>query len=838
MVEVPQDISQLTEAQLDALLNLDKPRGTRNNNPGNIEDGPFAKSLPGYAGSDGRFALFDTPDNGRNAAYKLFQRYGEGGKNTVAKVVATWAPPGENDTQAYIESVAQTLGVGVSDPLNMNDPAVQAALFDAINGVENGGQSGDISQASDEELNLSLFGARGTQDDPINLSRLTQAQAALLDKGMWAAEEGGQPYQLPTGPMLDFQRPNDKPQPGGAIIRPQTASEDFGRSLNTGLLEGAAATAGVIGDIEGLFGAGSAALGRSLGLSEEQLAEIRQKQQGGLLAQFPSSEDVNKTIQGAAGDYYDPQTMAGEYGRTLGQFAPAALSPGGLLGRASSVAVPAVASETAGQLTEGTKAEPLARLAGALLGAGVTGGVQSVRGGDQRIISRATEGVTPEQLAMAAQLRQNSPIPLTNAEALQQVTNGTTGLSRVQRLVEGRTNQLGPMMSERPQAVRGAFDDLLNQIGSPVAPEAAAGAGRQAAEDVLTTMRKRVNESARPAYDRLPGQTVSPEDLAVLQANPSYAKAAAAIEADPELAALITGGPEDISTINRVIEQLDQMESAATPAFTNPTGNKTLASQRGQASGLARELASAASPDFAQARQTVATGREAFVNPLERGPIGAIRQQGEVRPNLEGQTGALFPATPAEGSAAQTRLALELMGEVNPQAGQGLTRQYLATEGNRALRDLSGGPNQFGGANLASRLAGTPEQRDTLMGALEVVSPQARDQADTLIEALRATGQRERAGSQTSFNTEMLGDLRGGNMGQAAVGAVSNPTGVLNRLGGAWDDFVVERNARKLGDLLLADPEEFAHALRRSRRETGGNRIRLGVSASQSQEDQ
>src|ERR1700745_3350557 len=30
------------------------PRGVRNNNPGNIEDGEFAKSQPGYMGSDGR----------------------------------------------------------------------------------------------------------------------------------------------------------------------------------------------------------------------------------------------------------------------------------------------------------------------------------------------------------------------------------------------------------------------------------------------------------------------------------------------------------------------------------------------------------------------------------------------------------------------------------------------------------------------------------------------------------------------------------------------------------------------------------------------------------------
>jgi len=40
------------------------PRGLRNNNPGNIEDGALAKSLPGYAGSDGRLPSLTRPTTG------------------------------------------------------------------------------------------------------------------------------------------------------------------------------------------------------------------------------------------------------------------------------------------------------------------------------------------------------------------------------------------------------------------------------------------------------------------------------------------------------------------------------------------------------------------------------------------------------------------------------------------------------------------------------------------------------------------------------------------------------------------------------------------------------
>jgi hypothetical protein len=71
---------------------------------------------------------------------------------------------------------------------------------------------------------------------------------------------------------------------------------------------------------------------------------------------------------GIADGFYEPKTTAGEYARTGGEFASLALGPGGTASRVARVAVPAVASETAGQLTEGTALEPWARLGGALLG--------------------------------------------------------------------------------------------------------------------------------------------------------------------------------------------------------------------------------------------------------------------------------------------------------------------------------------------------------------------------------------------------------------------------------------------------------------------------------------
>ncbi len=98
-------------------------RAERNNNPGNIEDGKFAQSLPGYAGSDGRFAVFKTPDAGKDAQLALLSSYVKRGYDTPLKLASRWAPAGDggNDPLVYANFIAKKLGIGPSDKLAAND---------------------------------------------------------------------------------------------------------------------------------------------------------------------------------------------------------------------------------------------------------------------------------------------------------------------------------------------------------------------------------------------------------------------------------------------------------------------------------------------------------------------------------------------------------------------------------------------------------------------------------------------------------------------------------------------------------------------------------------------
>jgi hypothetical protein len=116
------------------------PRGMRNFNPGNIEDGDFAKSQPGYVGSDGRFARFDTMEHGVGAQSNLLANYGQKGVNTVSSIVGRWSPAAENGaaTGNYANFVAKKLGIGPNDPLDLSNPAVRQRVASAMGEFENG----------------------------------------------------------------------------------------------------------------------------------------------------------------------------------------------------------------------------------------------------------------------------------------------------------------------------------------------------------------------------------------------------------------------------------------------------------------------------------------------------------------------------------------------------------------------------------------------------------------------------------------------------------------------------------------------------------------------------
>ena len=116
-------------------------------NPGAIKDSPYARSQPGYAGSSGGFATFDTPQAGIAAQENLLSKdYVGKGINTIDKIISRYSPPGRENAPAavanYKNYVAQRAGIDVNAPITAAQvPAVAAAMREFETGVRPGGKT-------------------------------------------------------------------------------------------------------------------------------------------------------------------------------------------------------------------------------------------------------------------------------------------------------------------------------------------------------------------------------------------------------------------------------------------------------------------------------------------------------------------------------------------------------------------------------------------------------------------------------------------------------------------------------------------------------------------------
>lgn len=115
-------------------------RGIKNNNPGNLRKGADWKGLATNQ-IDPDFCVFTVPEFGIRAMAKILIKYQDAyGLNTVAKIINRWAPPNENDTEAYAEHIAKILGVTPNEPIDVHRSDTLVWLIKGIIKHENGDQ--------------------------------------------------------------------------------------------------------------------------------------------------------------------------------------------------------------------------------------------------------------------------------------------------------------------------------------------------------------------------------------------------------------------------------------------------------------------------------------------------------------------------------------------------------------------------------------------------------------------------------------------------------------------------------------------------------------------------
>ena len=99
-----------------------QPRGIRNNNPLNIRHSADQWQGACEEQKDKSFVQFKTMAYGYRAAWKTLQSYynrfcAQSRAFTVRNIIGRWAPPKENDTEAYIRSVMRLSSIGGKENL-------------------------------------------------------------------------------------------------------------------------------------------------------------------------------------------------------------------------------------------------------------------------------------------------------------------------------------------------------------------------------------------------------------------------------------------------------------------------------------------------------------------------------------------------------------------------------------------------------------------------------------------------------------------------------------------------------------------------------------------------
>lgn len=101
--------------------------GIRNNNPLNIRATANSRKNPwvGQNGDEGGFVRFIKPEYGFRAGARLLDTYLSQGVNTLAAIIAKWAPKEDgNDPVKYAANVSKWTGIPTYQPINKNQYAM------------------------------------------------------------------------------------------------------------------------------------------------------------------------------------------------------------------------------------------------------------------------------------------------------------------------------------------------------------------------------------------------------------------------------------------------------------------------------------------------------------------------------------------------------------------------------------------------------------------------------------------------------------------------------------------------------------------------------------------
>lgn len=520
-----------------------------------------------------------------------------------------------------------------------------------------------------------------------------------------------------------------------------------------------------------------------------------------LMAWAPTTAQLDEKQQQAFGGYYQPETLPGKMASTALRMVPQVMmgGEGALPEKLLQAGLGGVGSVGAGAVATATGHPEWAPLAEAV-GGGVGGGVGSMTSAPSRadrVLTALARDMPDSTLQSMQDLRASGErvgVVPTVPESAQAVTgNNAPVWAKMQQRVENSPaggEIMRPFMAGRQQASGDAIAGLLDRIAPPTDQPSTVGLSAQsAAGKAISQLEQQRTAAANPHYTAAGPVTVPHDEMSALlqsiesqisgdktgilakplvtvrdqltdQAATDAASQAQSGSAPQSVRDQVerawaeqTGAPPPAATTpaaspsGRVplldIESLDRIKKAARETADNGVGRGSLtAEQAGALHGVANQLdgiMDRASPDYVTAKKTFADQSRTVVDPARAGPVGAIAGTNDPAT----QAGVLYPSNPLPGASDETVAAINALAAHDGQAPASLTRQHLERAWNAATASGRSGPNPYGAAQFASKVAGNAEQAKTLQaGVSAAAGPDVSHDLTDLAHAFLATGSR------------------------------------------------------------------------------------------------
>ncbi len=550
---------------------------------------------------------------------------------------------------------------------------------------------------------------------------------------------------------------------------------------------------------------------------------------------WPSFEETHSLLTKMGWENKKANTTADKYQQSIGEFVagnPSAKARTIVGNLASSVL-----SETAGQATEGSKYEWLARMFGALAGGAVTEGASSTKSITADVLQDRLKGVSAEDFTQAKALQKQSQelgVPLSGAEAidsapLQKLAGDVAASPYGQATME-------QAFKSRPLQVKEAVTSMKDAIAPEAIPQEVAAKATQAATQSIKSAEIARSQATRPLYEaanlvQIPKKQITPivtqiNEQLKLTTNPALKKELESLSAQIEEA------KGNLGMLNSI--RKDFRDRIDTPAFGADNLSKEASSKVTPILKQIDEALIKSSDAYAEANALHAKISKEVIEPLMASGVGKVAGKGFDPKDTQNINNALSVLTDIKSARPRTisQVATEL-NKVDKTVFPSMVRVVLDNSFDKASKKLLSGENRNAGALFAKEVYGTPQQAENLQAMIKQTAlsngnnPNATWKGfENLMTVLERTGRIPGVGSQTTPRRQLNTELSRSKLAATGDLISTSPLSSVNKAIRQWQ----EQGRYKELAQILTDPNSVEKIEQLARMQPNSRKARFLVS--------